>query len=387
MVDLGHVALGAWSGGRFMHFGEQIDADALTALLRPSGHVRTVLTADVYGEGEADRLVGRAIADLPRSDVRLVGAIGHDFYDGQRQGAKGFQRFTDPALRGPDGYADYLRRATEASLERCGTDAFDLLLLHNPDEIGYTSEVVWDALDALRGEGLTRAIGIAPGPANGFTLDLLTCFDRFGDRIDWAMLILGPLEPWPSRLVLPACVEHDIRVLTRVTDYGGLFWGDLRPDTPLGERDHRRFRPDGWIERGLGTVDRIAAIGKARGLTPMQTAAHWTLAQPAVDCVVPTMIQEREGGSVAPLPIAEKRRQLDELTVEKRLTAQELQQITVWGDNAGSMALKGASPVYHDAPTADQWPVGVPQLRAARRWGIDPDRELVKIEPTVDVQP
>ncbi len=364
-----------------MHFGQELDEDALVELLRPSGHVRAVLTADVYGEGDGDRLVGRAIAGTARSEVRLVGAIGHDIYDGERQGAKGFQRFTDPALRGPDGYADYLRRATERSLERCGTDYFDLLLLHNPDQTGYTSEVVWDAMDDLRSQGLTRAIGIAPGPANGFTLDLLTCFERFGDRIDWAMLILGPLEPWPSRLVLPACIEHDIKVLSRVTDYGGIFWGDLGVDTPLADYDHRRFRPDGWIERGRGIVDRIAAIGRARGLTPMQVAAHWTLSQPAVHCVVPTMIQELPGGELPPTPIADKRRQLDELTVERRLTNQELLQITGWGDNAGSMALKGASSVYSGPPTADQWEIGVPQLQAARRWGIDPDRELVKLEP------
>ena len=69
----------------------------------------------------------------------VVGAVGHDFYEGERNGSKGFPRFTDPSLRGPDGYADYLRMATERSLERCGIDRFDLLLLHNPDRIGYTS--------------------------------------------------------------------------------------------------------------------------------------------------------------------------------------------------------------------------------------------------------
>lgn len=87
---------------------------------------------------------------------------------------------------------------------------------------------------ALRDEGLTDAIGVAPGPANGFTLDILACLERFGDRIDWAMLILGPLEPWPSGLVLPACEQHEVRVLARVVDYGGIFWGDLRTDTPMG---------------------------------------------------------------------------------------------------------------------------------------------------------
>ena len=98
------------------------------------------MTADAYGAGEADALLGRAL-DGRRRATRycLVGAVGHDFYEGEREGAKGFPRFTDPRLRGPDGYADYLRMATERSLERIGADAFDLLLLHNPDRIGYTS--------------------------------------------------------------------------------------------------------------------------------------------------------------------------------------------------------------------------------------------------------
>ena len=96
---------------------------------------------------------------MPRADYALVGAVGHDFYEGERDGAKGFPRFTDPRLRGPDGYGDYLRMATERSLERCGADSFDLLLLHNPDRRGFESPEVWEALRALRDEGLTRALG------------------------------------------------------------------------------------------------------------------------------------------------------------------------------------------------------------------------------------
>ena len=161
MREPGHVALGTWSGGRFLAFGEPVEEARLEALLRPGDGIHTILTADAYGAGAADELVGRALRGVPRGDVSLVGAVGHDFYDGEREGPKGFPRFTDRRLRGPEGYADYLRRATERSLERCGVDAFDVLLLHNPDRTGYTSEVVWDALDALRAEGLTGAIGIA----------------------------------------------------------------------------------------------------------------------------------------------------------------------------------------------------------------------------------
>src|SRR5205814_3869222 len=146
------------SGGRFMHFGEALDDERLIALLRPDERIRTVLTADAYGAGEADALLGRALTGLARDAYCLVGAIGHDFYEGEREGAKGFPRFTDPALRGPADYASYLRMATERSLERIGVDSFDLLLLHNPDRTGYSSESVWDGMRALRDDGLTQLL-------------------------------------------------------------------------------------------------------------------------------------------------------------------------------------------------------------------------------------
>ena len=85
-----------------MRFGMPIEADRLTALLRPGPDVGTVITADVYGTGDADRAVGTALDGLDRSNYLLVGMVGHDFVHGERQGAKGFPRFTDPALRGPD---------------------------------------------------------------------------------------------------------------------------------------------------------------------------------------------------------------------------------------------------------------------------------------------
>src|SRR3954469_4585121 len=175
MSGLQHVAVGTWSGGRFMHFGNPVDDARMEALLTPGGGISTFLTADTYGAGEADSLLGRALAGVPRGDYALVGAIGHDFYTGERRGAKGFPRFTDPALRGPEGYADYVRMATERSLERCGVDAFDVLLLHNPDRMGYTSEAVWDALAAVRDDGLAGGRGGAPRPAHGFRPGPVRC--------------------------------------------------------------------------------------------------------------------------------------------------------------------------------------------------------------------
>jgi len=143
-----------------MRFGEPLDDERFLALITPDEAIRTVITADVYGIGEADSMLGRAIANRTRAGMCIVAAVGHDFYAGERDGAKGFPRFTDPRLRQSSDYADYLRMATERSLERCGIDAFDLLLLHNPDRTGYTSEVVWNGMAALR-DNLITSIPLA----------------------------------------------------------------------------------------------------------------------------------------------------------------------------------------------------------------------------------
>jgi aryl-alcohol dehydrogenase-like predicted oxidoreductase len=369
----GQKAIGSWSGGRYLRFGEAIEPERLEAMLRPGDGIDTVMTADAYGQGEADSLVGRALAGFGREGFNLIGAVGHDFYEGERQGPRGFPRFTDPSLRGPEDYAGYLRMAAERSLERLRQDRFDLLLLHNPDRTGYESETVWDGMAALRDAGIADAIGVAPGPANGFTLDLVRCFERFGDLIDWAMIILNPLEPWPGELCLDAATRQNVRVITRVVDYGGLFWGDVTPDTELPQGDHRSFRPEGWIAEGLARLDRLRPIGKGAGLTTMQLACQWNLAHPAVACVVPTLIQEMGQGA---RPIEEKRSELAGLPAEQRLSGSELDEIRSIGDNTGCMALKGASPDHSGEERPDRWPVTAELAEVAGRWQIDPDRDL-----------
>ncbi|HEY2006040.1 MAG TPA: aldo/keto reductase [Solirubrobacteraceae bacterium] len=374
-LEPGPAAVGTWSGGRFMHFGAPLDDERFLALIRPDDVIRTVITADVYGAGEADSMLGRAIAGYPRERMCVVGAVGHDFYTGERNGAKGFPRFTDPSLRRPAEYGDYLRMATERSLERCGVDSFDLLLLHNPDRLGYTSEAVWQGMSALRESGLTRLIGVAPGPANGFTLDVIDCLERFGSEIDWGMIILNPLEPWPGELVLAAAARHNVKLITRVVDYGGLFFDDLHPGQELAPRDHRGFRPAGWIEAGRERLEAMRPIAARSGLTMMQLACQWNLAQPPVSCVAPTLIQE-----VGPQArsIEDKRAELAALPVQPRLSAEDVAEIRALGDNTGSMALKGASPTHTGDEQPDRWALDEHLSEVARRWEIQPERDLAQ---------
>jgi aryl-alcohol dehydrogenase-like predicted oxidoreductase len=358
-----------------MRFGEAIDEDRLGTVLRPDDGIDTVLTADVYGEGAADELLGRALRGVDRDSYCLVGAVGHDFYEGERDGPRGFPRFTDPRLREASEYGDYPRMATERSLARVGVEAFDLLLLHNPDRAGYESEAVWQGMAKLREAGLARRIGVAPGPANGFTLDLIGCFERFGELIDWAMIILNPLEPWPGEMCLEAAERYGVRVITRVVDYGGLFWGDVPADGDFAPGDHRGFRPSGWVTDGMAKVERLGPIAERAGLTPLQLACQWNLAHPAVACAAPTLIQEAGAGA---RPIEAKREELAALPAEQRLSDEDLAEVRAIGDNAGCMALKGASPDHDGAERPDRWPLTPELSELAGRWGIDPEADLAQ---------
>jgi aryl-alcohol dehydrogenase-like predicted oxidoreductase len=362
-----------------MHFGEPLDDARLETLLRPGDGIDTVMSADAYGAGEADRVLGRALKGVDRESYCLIGAIGHDFYDGEREGAKGFPRFTDPRLRGEDAYGDYIQMATERSLERLGVERFDLLLLHNPDRVGYTSDAVWAGMAAVRDAGLTRSLGVAPGPANGFTLDLIGCIERFGELIDWAMIILSPMEPWPGELVLGVATKHDVSLITRVVDYGGLFHDDVRPGHAFAEYDHRKFRPDGWVEAGIEKLERMRPYAERHGLSLLQLACQWNLAHPAVRCVAPTLIQETGSPPTPARPIEDKRAELAALPADLLLSAIEVDELRAIGDNTGSMALKGANPAHEGEPRPDRWGMSGELAELAARWEIAPERDLAQL--------
>jgi aryl-alcohol dehydrogenase-like predicted oxidoreductase len=266
--------------------------------------------------------------------------------------------------------------ATERSLERCGVESLDLLLLHNPDRTGYTSQAVWDGMAAVRDAGLARMIGVAPGPANGFTLDVIDCLERFGSMIDWAMVILNPLEPWPGEMCLDAAAAQDVRVITRVVDYGGLFFDDVLPGQELAPHDHRTFRPAGWIESGRERMESMRPIAERAGLTMIQLAVQWNLAHEAVACAVPTLIQELGPGARA---IEDKRAELAALPADMRLSGADVDQIRSLGDNTGCMALKGASPDHSGESRPDRWELDERLEQLAGRWGIDTGRDLAQV--------
>ncbi len=113
------------------------------------------------------------------------------------------------------------------------------------------------------------------------------------------------------------------------------------------------------------------------GLTMLQLSCLWNLAQPAVRCVAPTLIQETGAGGNPVKPVEEKRAELAAVgTLGRPLSAAEVEELRKIGDNTGSMALKGASSAYQGDPRADRWELDDRLAAAAARWRIDPRHDL-----------
>jgi aryl-alcohol dehydrogenase-like predicted oxidoreductase len=231
---------------------------------------------------------------------------------------------------------------------------------------------VWTALQRVQEEKLTELLGVAPGPANGYTLDVILCLERFGALLDWGMVILNPLEPWPGRLCLDAAVKYDVKLITRVVDHGGLFHDDVKPGHTFGPRDHRTFRPQGWVENGNTKIDAMRAIAERHGLTLLQLACVWNLSHEPVRSVVPTLIQE--AGEVA-RSIESK---LDDLAAlpDLKLTEAEREEIAQIGNNKGCMALKGGVPEFTGEAQPDRWEISGDLRGVAERWKIQPEADL-----------
>ena len=227
-------------------------------------------------------------------------------------------------------------------------------------------------MEKVREAGLADRLGIAPGPANGFTLDVILSFERFGALLDWAMLILNPLEPWPGQLALPAARQYGVDVLTRVVDYGGLFHDDVKPGHDFAKYDHRTFRPAGWVEAGSAKIDRMRHIDERHGLTMLQLACVWNLSQEPVKCVAPTLIQE--SGADAK-PIEQKIAELAAVPAI-RLSEDEIAEMLSIGNNHGCMDLKGSNPNHAGETLPDRWAITDDLSAVAARWKIDPARDI-----------
>jgi hypothetical protein len=130
------------------------------------------------------------------------------------------------------------------------------------------------------------------------------------------------------------------------------------------------------VAEGRAKLERIRPIAERTGLTPLQLACQWNLAHEAVECTAPTLIQE--AGTEA-RPIEEKKAELGALPAEQRLSEEDVAEIRAIGDNAGCMALKGASAAHEGEERPDRWALTPELAELGRRFGIEPERDLVQV--------
>lgn len=223
-------------------------------------------TADVYGTGRSEELVGEVLKSYKRDQYVVATKGGSDWRTNTKN--------NDPA---------YLRQALHDSLERLQLDYVDLYYIHWPDGETPLNEAV-EELATLRDEGKIRAIGVS-----NVSLEQLKEANVNGD-VNAVQLAYHMLNREIEKEILPYCVENGISIVAYGPLAFGLLGGKYTKDLELPEGDFRRGLPlfqKGEFEKNLSIVEELKKVAKRKGTDLSNLALAWLLTQPGVDAVIP----------------------------------------------------------------------------------------------------
>jgi aryl-alcohol dehydrogenase-like predicted oxidoreductase len=309
-LTVSEVGFGVWTLAAGW-WGQFTDEEAISLLHRAYDLGITLFdSADTYGNGRADELVGRAFADR-RERVVFATKVGYDFYNhpDARRGQQEIPQNASP---------EYLRTAVERSLERFGTDVLDLVVFHNAKDEHVADDDLWDTFEQLRQEGKIRHWGAALGPSNGYLYEGLDLIRH--RHVTSLQLINNILEPYPGQILTEAAEQTGrTGVMVRVPHSSGMLEGHYTEETQFAKNDHRRHRPRSWLINGLQKLEALRFLHEDRGMTIGQAALKWLLASTAVMTTLPNIynLEQLEEFAAAP--------DLPELTREDLARIQELQ--------------------------------------------------------------
>ncbi len=268
MPTLSRIGLGSWVFGR-VAWGVQEDRDSIAAILRAVERgVGWIDTGAVYGGGHAERIVGRALAQLSPAERPLVFTKG-----GIRIDAAGdTYRDLSPAS---------LRAECEASLGRLGVTRIDLYQLHWPVADHAVVERAWEELGELQREGKIRWAGVS-----NFDLELLRRCAALR-RIETVQPPLSLVHRDAAADVLPWAAREGARAIVYSPLASGLLTGrfSLERLRALPPEDWRRRRPPfqaPQLQRTLDLVERLRPFADGLGVSLSELAIAWTLAWPGV---------------------------------------------------------------------------------------------------------
>ncbi len=283
------VGLGTWQLGA--DWGEIEDSAALAVLDAAAESGVTFLdTADVYGDGRSERLIGRFLAGNPGLPIMVATKMGR-------------RVALDPSLHTLDNF----RAWTDRSRANLGVDTLDLVQLHTPPAPVYSLDSVYDALGTL--------VRIAAyGVSVETSAEALPAIGRPGTAS--VQIILNAFRRKPLDQVLPAAQAAGVGIIARVPLASGLLSGRYSHDTTFAASDHRSYNRHGEafdvgetfsgvdFDTGVDAAREFAALVPA-GATPAQAALRWVIQQPGVTTVIPgarNPAQARQNAAAAALP-------------------------------------------------------------------------------------
>jgi aryl-alcohol dehydrogenase-like predicted oxidoreductase len=287
--EISVVGFGAWEAGGGSEWGDAPPDDRVIEAIRAGldTGISWIDTAEVYGAGHSEELVGRAVAGR-RDQTTLFTKVAPN------EGGSGFR-------------PEQIREACEASLKRLGTDWIDLYQLHWPDP-RVPVEDSWGAMTELVADGLVRWIGVS-----NFDADLLRrCLAvRHVDSLQQEFSMLS-LE---DRELIRSCAELGVGVLSYSPLAFGLLTGAITLDTRFDDTDFRSGvdRDESWtglfapgkLERSLAVAEGLRPIAERLGVTIAQLALAWNVHQPGVTGAIagsrnPDHVRENAGaGDIA----------------------------------------------------------------------------------------
>jgi aryl-alcohol dehydrogenase-like predicted oxidoreductase len=271
--QVGVVSLGAWQIGA--DWGTVSEDDAVEVLhAAVDAGVTFIDTADVYGDGRSERLVGRFAAEH-----------GGDLFVATKMGRRVEQR--------PENYTlENFRAWNDRSRENLGVETLDLVQLHCPPTAVYGDDAVFDALDELVAEGRFRNYGVSVETCD----EALAAIAR--PAVASVQIILNAFRLKPLERVLPAARAAGVGIIARVPLASGLLSGKYDEHTTFASDDHRTYNRAGEAFdvgetfSGVPFDVGLAAVRELRDMVPenvamAQFALRWIVDQPGVTTVIP----------------------------------------------------------------------------------------------------
>ena len=272
--QVGVVGLGCWQLGADWGRVEESDALAVLHAAADTG-VNFFDTADVYGDGRSEALVGKFLRERGDSGITVATKMGRR------------------VEQTPENYTrENFLAWNDRSRANLGVDTLDLVQLHCPPTPVYSTDEVFDTLDEMVGAGRIAAYGVSVETAE----EALTAIARPG--VASVQIILNALRLKPLERVLPAAAGAGVAIIARVPLASGLLSGKYTASTTFGEDDHRNYNRHGDafdvgetfsgvpFEVGLQAVDRLRPLLPG-GATMAQFALRWIVDQPGVTVVIP----------------------------------------------------------------------------------------------------